>query len=186
MILRPERVRMRARKPCLRARRRCLGWYVRFTGRSFTRRWPRCGATTGTARACLGARLGVEPLEGGEASGAASRVYGPARRGDNLHGHDLHATAERNGSVRAPHRCPRAERSAHPTRNREAIFRIHPLHNAPCSLYSRSASAYRQTARLVELRGGQRHLPSGGRVVDLPRRRTHRIGAFHRCGNGCG
>jgi len=32
MMARPARVRMRARKPCLRARRRVLGWYVRFTG----------------------------------------------------------------------------------------------------------------------------------------------------------
>ena len=31
MIARPARVRMRARKPCLRARRRVLGWNVRFT-----------------------------------------------------------------------------------------------------------------------------------------------------------
>ena len=31
MIERPARVRMRARKPCLRARRRVLGWNVRFT-----------------------------------------------------------------------------------------------------------------------------------------------------------
>ena len=30
-ISRPARVRMRARKPCLRARRRLLGWKVRFT-----------------------------------------------------------------------------------------------------------------------------------------------------------
>jgi hypothetical protein len=29
-IARPARVRMRARKPCLRARRRLLGWKVRF------------------------------------------------------------------------------------------------------------------------------------------------------------
>ena len=29
-IARPARVRMRARKPCLRARRRLLGWNVRF------------------------------------------------------------------------------------------------------------------------------------------------------------
>jgi hypothetical protein len=32
MIARPARVRMRARKPCLRARRRVFGWNVRFTG----------------------------------------------------------------------------------------------------------------------------------------------------------
>ncbi len=32
MIDRPARVRIRARKPCLRARRRVLGWNVRFTG----------------------------------------------------------------------------------------------------------------------------------------------------------
>lgn len=31
MIARPARVRMRARNPCLRARRRVLGWKVRFT-----------------------------------------------------------------------------------------------------------------------------------------------------------
>jgi len=31
MMARPARVRMRARKPCLRARRRVLGWKVRFT-----------------------------------------------------------------------------------------------------------------------------------------------------------
>jgi hypothetical protein len=31
MIPRPARVRMRARKPCLRARRLVLGWEVRFT-----------------------------------------------------------------------------------------------------------------------------------------------------------
>ncbi len=31
MIDRPARVRIRARKPCLRARRRVLGWNVRFT-----------------------------------------------------------------------------------------------------------------------------------------------------------
>lgn len=31
MIARPARVRMRARKPCLRALRRVLGWNVRFT-----------------------------------------------------------------------------------------------------------------------------------------------------------
>jgi hypothetical protein len=31
MIARPARVRMRARKPCFRARRRVLGWNVRFT-----------------------------------------------------------------------------------------------------------------------------------------------------------
>lgn len=31
MIARPARVRMRARKPCLRARRLVLGWKVRFT-----------------------------------------------------------------------------------------------------------------------------------------------------------
>jgi hypothetical protein len=40
MIARPARVRMRARKPCLRARRRVLGWNVRFTdsrpSRTFT------------------------------------------------------------------------------------------------------------------------------------------------------
>lgn len=30
-IARPARVRMRSRKPCLRARRRLLGWKVRFT-----------------------------------------------------------------------------------------------------------------------------------------------------------
>lgn len=29
-IARPARVRIRARKPCLRARRRLLGWNVRF------------------------------------------------------------------------------------------------------------------------------------------------------------
>ena len=34
MIARPERVRMRARKPCLRARRRLFGWKVRFTAGS--------------------------------------------------------------------------------------------------------------------------------------------------------
>ena len=32
MIDRPARVRIRARKPCLRARRRVFGWKVRFTG----------------------------------------------------------------------------------------------------------------------------------------------------------
>jgi hypothetical protein len=31
MIARPARVRMRTRKPCLRARRLVLGWKVRFT-----------------------------------------------------------------------------------------------------------------------------------------------------------
>jgi hypothetical protein len=30
MIARPARVRIRARKPCLRFRRRLFGWYVRF------------------------------------------------------------------------------------------------------------------------------------------------------------
>ena len=30
-IICPARVDMRARKPCLRLRRRTLGWYVRFT-----------------------------------------------------------------------------------------------------------------------------------------------------------
>jgi hypothetical protein len=30
MIARPARVRIRARKPCLRFRRRVFGWYVRF------------------------------------------------------------------------------------------------------------------------------------------------------------
>lgn len=30
MMARPDRVRMRERKPCLRLRRRLLGWYVRF------------------------------------------------------------------------------------------------------------------------------------------------------------
>ena len=34
MMARPERVRMRARKPCLRARRRLFGWKVRFTAGS--------------------------------------------------------------------------------------------------------------------------------------------------------
>jgi hypothetical protein len=34
MMDRPARVRIRARKPCLRARRRVLGWKVRFTAGS--------------------------------------------------------------------------------------------------------------------------------------------------------
>ena len=37
MIARPARVRMRARKPCLRARRRLLGWNVRFTDSRLSR-----------------------------------------------------------------------------------------------------------------------------------------------------
>jgi hypothetical protein len=36
MIARPARVRIRARNPCLRARRRVLGWKVRFTSDSLS------------------------------------------------------------------------------------------------------------------------------------------------------
>jgi hypothetical protein len=36
MIERPARVRIRARKPCFRARRRVFGWKVRFTAGSGT------------------------------------------------------------------------------------------------------------------------------------------------------
>ena len=45
-IARPPRVRMRARNPCVRARLRFLGWYVRFTGEgaegSASRMWTSC------------------------------------------------------------------------------------------------------------------------------------------------
>lgn len=57
-MLRPERVRIRERKPWLRARRRLLGWKVRFTGYS-----PLCiedhpGETAGTATLCPGRPVG--------------------------------------------------------------------------------------------------------------------------------
>lgn len=42
MIARPARVRMRARNPCLRARRRVFGWNVRFTIASTSRAYGRC------------------------------------------------------------------------------------------------------------------------------------------------
>jgi hypothetical protein len=42
MIARPARVRMRARKPCLRARRRVFGWNVRFTEISTLSTCPKC------------------------------------------------------------------------------------------------------------------------------------------------
>lgn len=49
---RPARVRMRARKPCLRLRRRTFGWYVRFMGRP--EEWGSASGReiTGGRRAC--------------------------------------------------------------------------------------------------------------------------------------
>ena len=38
-MARPARVRMRRRKPCLRARRRLFGWYVRLLTGASSRRW---------------------------------------------------------------------------------------------------------------------------------------------------
>lgn len=57
-IARPARVLIRARNPCLRARRRVFGWKVRFTAapllwpRSFRRRH-RCGRSAGAAPGAL-------------------------------------------------------------------------------------------------------------------------------------
>jgi len=67
-MARPARVRMRRRKPCLRARRRLLGWYVRLlTGGSSRRGWSHLRRSLPGLRSaskCAGSKVGERVVDG--------------------------------------------------------------------------------------------------------------------------
>lgn len=160
MIERPARVCMRARNPCLRARRRLLGWNVRFTTGPSGRR----ARVDGHAGAVTGSPpdRGGQAVQGSWTRGATMREV----RGERIPtGVPVHET------------CARAYPPRRPTGNRASARRARP----PSSPSDPSANALRRrtTGASVARRPsgpwlGPEDLPRAARsnVLRRVRRRT--------------